>query len=672
MTTTNTTTVTNDDPAVTEEVATAAGTGTSTLTSTALAVVEDQDHADETEPVETGTTTTTTCCRDCCSYDGIPEAQGYSMLAMVRGSVIMSNIFLASSLIYLACEEADGLRPDLESDDPENNLTCTNPDENKVYGMTPSSLITNIAVVSPVLSALFMPVVGAIVDFTPHRRLVGKLSALLLVAIQTVQIGTTSQTWFPMAILQGIAGFVYQIQVVTVYAYLPEMYKHLRRLAASSSSAAGGGSAGGGDTLSDTAQAQADAKMNSFTSKFTMFQFASQATFNILILVVIIGFGLSTTVTAQVSQALSVFPWCIIGFTIGWHYKMPSRPAKHMTVVKDIDDDDEEEATTSKLQGDDDGDQPPTQQRPKKNYSIWTVGFVQNWNTTKIIHKHYSKGLKWYLYALIFAEASAAAITSVSVVYLNDTVGLSVSQIAIFFLIALIFTIPGSWLGRVVTSYTKNPNTSWKLSQLCLMIILFIGALTLNSEMKIKELSYIWGAAVGCMLGWFYPTENCKFINRFLCISVVASVSFAWYRFHPFSSIHLFVSSDTDGHQLAIRTVHTVFFSMCLPKGQEAELSGFFVYCTQILGWLPPLLFSIMNENGIDQKYGVIITTFGFVVSIALLSCTASWDEIVEEANRNAHEEDHFAEATPSTAGNDDDGEDAAVKDTGKTEEVDV
>ena len=112
---------------------------------------------------------------------------------------------------------------------------------------------------------------------------------------------------------------------------------------------------------------------------------------------------------------------------------------------------------------------------------------------------------------------------------------------------------------------------------------------------------------------------------------------------------------------------------MCLPKGQEAELAGFFVYCTQILGWLPPLLFSIMNENGIDQKYGVIITTFGFVVAIGLLSCTAPWDEIVEEANRNAHEEDHFADATSPSPGNQDAGEDAAVKGTGKNDDdVDV
>jgi hypothetical protein len=74
---------------------------------------------------------------------------------------------------------------------------------------------------------------------------------------------------------------------------------------------------------------------------------------------------------------------------------------------------------------------------------------------------------------------------------------------------------------------------------------------------------------------------------------------------------------------------------MCLPRGQEAELAGFYVYCTQILGWLPPLLFTICVQSDIPQKYGVIITAFGFVVSVLLLSCTGSWEEIVAEADKN-------------------------------------
>jgi hypothetical protein len=58
-------------------------------------------------------------------------------------------------------------------------------------------------------------------------------------------------------------------------------------------------------------------------------------------------------------------------------------------------------------------------------------------------------------------------------------------------------------------------------------------------------------------------------------------------------------------------------------------------YCTQILGWLPPLIFTVLVQNDVDQKFGVIAVSFGFGVAVLLLSCTASWDEILAEADHN-------------------------------------
>ena len=126
----------------------------------------------------------------------------------------MSNIFLSTSLIFLASEAAGCLDDEGKVAD-----TCTT----SVYGMLPAALITNIAIVSGLLSAFFMPLAGAMVDYTPYRRALGITVATLMILIQAIQIGTVSQTWFAMAILQGIAGFLYQVQVLTVYAYLPEI-----------------------------------------------------------------------------------------------------------------------------------------------------------------------------------------------------------------------------------------------------------------------------------------------------------------------------------------------------------------------------------------------------------------------------------------------------------------
>jgi hypothetical protein len=73
----------------------------------------------------------------------------------------MSNVFLSASLLFLASKEAGCL-------DDEGNVE--NDCDTRVYGMAPAALITNhVAVISGLLSAFFMPVIGAMLDFTPYR-----------------------------------------------------------------------------------------------------------------------------------------------------------------------------------------------------------------------------------------------------------------------------------------------------------------------------------------------------------------------------------------------------------------------------------------------------------------------------------------------------------------------
>ena len=161
--------------------------------------------------------------RQCCNFlrfGGVKIAQGYNILGTGRGCLVMSNIFLATSLTYLASEQVGCVTQDPETG---NDIVQENCQE-KVFGIfRPTSLITNIAVIWGVSAALFMPLIGAIIDYTPHRWKVGVTSAALLIVIQVVQIGTTSSTWFYMALLQALSGFLYQVQNLTTYAYLPNI-----------------------------------------------------------------------------------------------------------------------------------------------------------------------------------------------------------------------------------------------------------------------------------------------------------------------------------------------------------------------------------------------------------------------------------------------------------------
>merc|ERR1712194_670399 len=74
------------------------------------------------------------------------------------------------------------------------------------------------------------------------------------------------------------------------------------------------------------------------------------------------------------------------------------------------------------------------------------------------------------------------------------------------------------------------------------------------------------------------------------------------------------------------------FFSQCIPRKQEAELAGFFIYCSQILGWFPPLIFSVMVQNNINMKWVLTAVASIFLISLFFLCLCGSWPEILEEA----------------------------------------
>ena len=72
-----------------------------------------------------------------------------------------------------------------------------------------------------------------------------------------------------------------------------------------------------------------------------------------------------------------------------------------------------------------------------------------------------------------------------------------------------------------------------------------------------------------------------------------------------------------------------------MPHGKEAEVTGFFVYFSQILVWLPPMIFSFLVEMNVHQKFGVIaIGAFG-LVAIVFFQMAPSFDEIVREVQNN-------------------------------------
>ena len=430
--------------------------------------------------------------------------------------MITTNIFLGTSLLYLASEDADCL---LDDDEAEIDNDC----ENRVYGFSPSALIANIAVVQGLLSAFLAPLLGAIIDYTDYRREIGQLTVVIAIVISAAQIGTVSSTWFIMAILQAFVGFVYEVQYMTSLAYFPEITTNLGHEAA-----------------------------NVVNKNSYILYFLSQIVVIALVTGASTALGLDDVSTAQVSQAFFVL--CgLIFFVPSWWKYLPKVPARH------------------KL---------PTTPEGKPQQRLLTAGFAQNWHTCKALYKHYRKGLFWYFLMTTIAEAGTTSFFPLTISYLSEALGFNGTEIGLAFLCALIGSIPGSWVAARVIAAT-NPNFAMKGALLTFAAATTSGVFVMSEERP--EMAYVWGFIWGICFGWYY-------------------------------------------------TVQQIFFAMAVPQGQEAELTGFLVYCQLILSWLPPLIFSFMVEAGAKLEYALLILDVFQIGGALLLLPIRSWQEVLDEA----------------------------------------
>ncbi|KAL3921263.1 MAG: hypothetical protein SGILL_002838 [Bacillariaceae sp.] len=441
-----------------------------------------------------------------------------------NGSVLISNVFLATSLIYLAHQEAGCVDP------ATGRLTQC---DTRVYGFYPSSLVNNIYAIASLAAAFFMPFFGAIIDYTDHRRLSGRIVAFLLWAIQTMQIGTVYQTWFPMAILQAIAGVLFEFHFLLSVSYLPDIIRY--------------------DVNYEV--------MNRFNRAFFGLQFGGQMVF----LLIVVGVSSwiipnvtdpwGSVTTAQFGQGVSSAALLVV-LPLAWTW-FPRTKAKH---------------------------------KLPEGHSLVFEGFRQNYRTAKAVAKNH-RPLKWFLITVVLAEAGITPLIPTMITIMSNIYRYNGNEVGLVFFVALSSTIPGIIVGAII-SRKYNPQVSQRVNLGILSCATLIIAFIID---KLRELGlvgggdgvvytgYIFAFVWGSLLGWFYATQQ-------------------------------------------------LFFTASLPPKQEAELSGFYVYCTIILTWVPTLSSTIMLNAGIAAQWTLLpLVIFQFLALVTSLICP-NWSEVEEAA----------------------------------------
>jgi MFS-type transporter involved in bile tolerance (Atg22 family) len=209
------------------------------------------------------------------------------------------------------------------------------------------------------------------------------------------------------------------------------------------------------------------------------------------------------------------------------------------------------------------------------------------YRTSKKILQDY-RALKWFMISLLFSpEAGAGVVLSIAVTYFTVALKFTVQEIAKATLILMVTTIPGSFFAQFANRII-NPLNSYRAGLTFLGTFIGLGSFVFTSH-EAKGAVYGFAALWGFAFGWAYPSQR-------------------------------------------------VLFCTLIPKGQETEMMGLFVFAGQILGWLPPLTVTLMNEHDVDLKWSLMVVCAFCIFAVLMTLPMGSYEDAKEMVARDSAE----------------------------------
>lgn len=443
------------------------------------------------------------------------EATGLAFNSIGRGAVIMSTIFLGPALLKLAAVAATSncYAGGADYDDDHSEAECIN-GGGRIYGMRPTSLLTNIGVFSGLFSAILTPFFGSIVDHTPHRKALGQGSALLLSLIKGIEICLSQSTWFVVSVLQVLNFVLWNAYLCVAYAYTAEL-------------------------------SMVPNEQTEYNSRFQLILYLTMLSFTFVVMTSSAVLQTDDVGTARISQTVA-FAVCTSVFGLSFRHFFRPRPALRTC------------PTPGKTQ-------------------LFRSGFQKLSFTFSHIWRHWYT-LRYFLLSVMFSESAAAALSTISTTYMTHVLEMNAGEIGKVFLCVFVGGIPGSRLGGLV-GVALNPLRSAMLCLVLFVVNTSLAALVLTGP-EYKNGMYGFAAVWGVCLSWLHPA-------------------------------------------------HASLYCTIIPRGQESELMGIYIFSGQVLAWLPPLLFSFLNEIGASMSIGMASLNLFFAGGFLLLLMIGNYDEAV-------------------------------------------
>ena len=329
-----------------------------------------------------------------------PSAWPFAIDSSASGTNAMSNPFLGAALLSLAARSGSAADSALEDvGDP--TITFL------LVQMKASSLLAFMSAISGVLCAMFMPLFGAVVDHTAHRKTIAVLSALALVLINAFQAGISAEAdWRKIATLQIMAGWFFLVHFTSKASYLPEMEDEAAPLSGSSSSSAAAPSSPS-RTSSTVSRVSSLSTGVSFFAQFLFLAFciafsalfappplASDSSAFQAAKADAFTASISQLTTAALSSVLYAYAW----------WRLPSRPPLHSL--------------------------PP-------NSRLLTAGFSKLSSTLRALRSD-RPALAAFLVVTALSEAGANAFATIAVTYTKVVIEMTADEAGILFAVVLL------------------------------------------------------------------------------------------------------------------------------------------------------------------------------------------------------------------------------------------
>jgi UMF1 family MFS transporter len=464
------------------------------------------------------------------NMEGIPlqkEATGQGMDAAAKGILHVSTAFLGPALMQLAYTSAEErFCQDQYNVDVDGNNCSPTEDNLRVFGLRPSSILTVSSVAATAVAAVALPLIGALIDRSSHRKTVGAATAYALVFFNAIQVMLSQRNWPLFWLSKTVADFTYIVHTSILLAFMKDLTPNSQTLA-------------------------------TYSSKFSLLQFTFTAGFTLFIIAYAHWVHQTIVQTSRCAHLVSA----VVGFFLlrySWEHLFRHRP-----------------------------------QRRQAEDSFVQNTFLALYSTVSNIRKHYP-ALKWFMLTLLWSpNLGSGTLMSIFATLQKSLLQMSSTEIGMFNLTVLLSTIAGAYLAGYLNR-RFNPLISFRLCLVALSVVTALMSVFIRGPEQL-HLFYLLSAAIGVVLGWLVPTER-------------------------------------------------VLFCTLAPVGQEAEMMGLILCVHSAAAWLPPLLFSVINEAGFSLQWALASQDFIYGMAIATSFGVGDYETAVRQANRDTTKVDDVKE----------------------------